>query len=272
MKKNIIFLSTLFVVSCCIMSCNDSEEIKSVPQTTSIPYVVEQLIPASYVYGVGSSTLYKDLPDVVAIAVDSVVGFTGGHGGKTGSDTIGILKTDIAGWPDTSKVGIYTITFEKFNKIKFKASVSTIVVIAGPIPNPGPTDLTGTYKRTANGILITLSKLFEGVYLIENPGGGAVDPFPYLFYNYKDANGNDELKFPIQNNPCGTGLQLVGATAPNGLTSADYTSKFPPKITATAPLTLTWKVFEFPKVSSTSTHTGGVLCQWGLGVRVFEKQ
>jgi len=272
MKKNLIFLSVLFVMSFCIMSCNDSEEIKSVPQTTSIPYIAEQIIPSSYVYGLGKTSIFKDIPDVVGIAVDSVVGFVGGHGGKTGSDSINVLKSDITGWPDTVAVGGYSLSFEKYNRANFKAVMGTNIVIAGPIPDPGPTDLSGTYKRTSNGVLITLTKVFDGVYVIENPGGAGVPPFPYLFYNHKDANGNDELRFPNQSNPCGGGLQLVSETAPNELTSADYSAQYPPKIVATSPLTLRWKIFEFPEASPTSAHTGAALCQWGLGVRTFEKQ
>lgn len=254
------------------MSCSDSDEINSVPQTTSIPFIAEQLIPSSYVYGIGKTNIFNDIPDIVGIAVDSVVGFAGGHGGKTGMDTINVLKSDITGWPDTVAVGGYALSFEKFNKANFKAVMGTNIVIAGPIPDPGPTDLSGTYVRPANGVVITLVKVFDGVYVIDNPGGGAVDPFPYLLYNHKDANGNDQLRFPNQSNPCGGGLQLVGDTAPNGLTSADYSAQYLPKIIATSPITLRWKVFEFPEASPTSAHTGAALCQWGLGVRTFEKQ
>jgi hypothetical protein len=268
---NIIFLlsALLFVAT----SCDDTEEVKSTPKATSIPFIAESFIEPAYVYGFGQTNIYNDIPDVVAIAVDSVVGFVGGYGGKTGMDSIKVLKSDIISWPDTVAVGGYSLTFQKFNKAEYKATLGTNIVIAGSIPNPGPTDLAGTYKRTSNGFLIEIKKVFPGVYVIDNPGGAGVLPFPYLLYNYDDGSGGDKLVFPIQPDPCPpSGLQLVGPTAPNGLSSADYSTNFPPIIAARTPLTLQWRVYEFPQANPNSTHTGEALCQWGLGIRTFEKQ
>lgn len=273
MKNKILLISS--IVTGCVLfsvSCNKLEEGDSVPRPTSIPFVAIQYIEPAYVYGLGNTSIYKDVPDVVAIAVDSIVGFEGGYGGKTGADSVKVLKSDILGWPDTTGIGGYGITFEKFNKANYKVTIGSNIVIAGAIANPGPTAMEGTYKRTANGVLIELKKVFDGVYVIDNPGGAGVPPFPYLFYNYKSSSGNDSLAFPIQPNPCGGGLQLVGPGAPNSLTSADYSEQYPPQITATAPLTLSWRVYEFPSASPSSGHTGAALCQWGLGVRTFEKQ
>lgn len=275
MKKN-YFIKKLYILGICILpllyACKNDDFVASYPQTTSIPIIIEQFVEASYVYGKGNSNIINDIPDVVAIAVDSTVGFEGGYGGKTGMDTIKILKSDIVFWPDTVDVGGYTISFEKFNKSNFKAVLSSNIVIAGPISDPGPTDLAGTYKRTANGFLIEIKKVFDGVYVIDNPGGAGVPAFPYLLYNHKSSTGGDELRFPNQTDPCGGGLMLVADNAPNGLKSSEYSASYPPKITATSPLTLKWKIFEFPSASASSGHTGAALCQWGLGVRTFEKQ
>lgn len=273
MKNKFIYIICLLAVSnFVITSCDEAEEIKSVPKATSIPEVVEVFINAAYVYGAGNTTIFKDIPDVVALAVDSIVGFDGGYGGKTGFDTVAIKKSDITGWPDTVGIGGYSLVFEKFNKAAYKATVGTNIVIAGMIPNPGPTDLVGTYRRTSNGVLIQLKKVFNGVYVIDNPGGAGVPPFPYLFYNYADVSGGDSLNFPIQVNPCGGGLQLVGPTAPFSLSSSEYTANYRPAIISRMPFTMQWRVFEFPSASPSSTHTGAALCQWGLGVRTFEKQ
>jgi len=274
MKNKILLITSLFFTGCFLLfvACNKLPESDSVPRLTSIPYIAIQYIDDAYVYGLGNSHAYTDVPDVVAIAVDSVVGFEGGYGGKTGADSVKILKGDILGWPDTTKVGGYSITFEKFNKSNYKATIGSNIVIAGAIPNPGPTAMEGTYKRTSNGVLIELKKVFDGVYVIDNPGGAGVPPFPYLFYNYKNTSGGDSLAFPIQPNPCHGGLQLVDPAAPNALASSEYSAKYPPKITATAPLTLSWKIFEFSSASKSAVHPGAALCQWGLGVRTFEKQ
>ncbi len=82
------------------MEDNDSEVI-----STSIPYIAFQNVNSAYVYGEGQTSIYSDLPDVLAIAVDTVVGFEGGYGGKTGMDSIKILKSDITEWPDTISLG-----------------------------------------------------------------------------------------------------------------------------------------------------------------------
>ena len=273
MKNKILMLSS--VLAGCILlvaACQKIEDADSTVVSTSIPIVYEQNIDDAYVYGQGQTHIYTDIPDVVAIAVDTVVGFEGGYGGHTGSDTIKILKSDILGWPDTVALGGKSITFEKFNRANYKVSITSNIVIAGAIANPGPTAMEGTYKRTSNGVLIELKKVFDGVYVIDNPGGAGVAPFPYLFYNYRNSSGGDSLAFPIQPNPCHGGLQLVGPGAPLSLTSADYSTQYPPAITATSPLTFSWRVLEFPSARSSSANPGAALCQWGTGVRTFEKQ
>lgn len=272
-NRFLIFLAIVAGAGVIVSGCSKIPDGDSVPVATSIPYIAEQFIQDAYVYGLGTSTLYSDIPDVVAIAVDSVVGFDGGYGGKTGSDSIKIMKNEILGWPDTTAIGGYSIGFEKFNRANYKTTLGANVVIAGAIPNPGPTALEGTYARTANGVLIDITKVFDGVYVITNPGGAGVPPFPYLLYNYKSSGGTDSLDFPIQTNPCGGGLQLVDPAAPNALASSTYSADYNPKIISYSPVTLSWKIFEFPSASTSSVHPNGALCQWGhTAVRTFEKQ
>jgi hypothetical protein len=273
MKNKILILSSV-LVGCMLLAagCIKIEDADSTVTTTSVPFVYVQNVNDAYVYGEGNTSIYSDFPDVIAIFVDTAVGFEGGYGGHTGMDTLKVLKSDID-WPDTLSVGGKSITFEKFNKANYKVSLTTNIVIAGAIANPGPTALEGTYLRAATGVLIELKKVFNGVYVIDNPGGsGTVGPFPYLLYNYKSSTGADSLAFPIQANPCGSGLQLVAPTAPLSLTSADYSTQYPPAITAASPLTLSWKVLEFPSARASSANPGAALCQWGTGVRTFVKQ
>lgn len=273
MKNKILFLSAVLAGGVLLTTaCEKTIESDSVPQTTSIPYIAEQFIEPAYIYGEGATHIYTDVPDVVAIAVDSVVGFEGGYGGKTGSDSIKILKSEVLGWPDTIAPGGKSFTFEKFNRSGFKAKLSSNIVIAAPNPSPGPTALEGTYKRTSNNFLIEIKKVFDGVYVIDNPGGAGVPPNPYLLHNYRNSAGGDSLAFANQPNPCGGGLQLVGPSAPSSLRSSDYSTNYPPIIAATTPFTLQWRVYEFPSASASSAHTGAALCQWGLGIRTFEKQ
>lgn len=273
--KNIIFTlsSFLFGLVFFFAACDKSNGIDSVPQAVSIPYIAIKYANDAYVYGVGNTHIYSDLPDVIAIAVDSIYGFEGGYGGKTGMDSVKILKTEVLGFSDTVAIGASSIGFEKFNKGNYRVTTSVNIVIAGPIATPGPTAMEGFYKRTANGFVIELKKVFDGVYVIDNPGGAGVPPFPYLFYNYASSSGTDSLAFPIQGNECGGGLQLVGPTAPFGLISSAYSASYPPIISATSPLTLQWRVFTFSTAKPSSLQPGnGGLCTWGVGIRTFVKQ
>ncbi len=273
--KNKILIPSLFLAGCflLIMACQKIEDKDSTVIATSVPFIAVQNVNSAYVYGEGQTSIYSDLPDVLAIAVDSIVGFEGGYGGKTGMDSIKILKSDITEWPDTVSLGGKALSLEKFNKANYKVTTGTNIVIAGAIPNPGPTALEGNYLRAATGYILEIKKVFDGVYVIDNPGGAAsVAPFPYLLYNYKSSSGADSLVFPIQPNPCGTGTQLVDPAAPNDLTSEAYTAQHSPKITSSSPLTLSWKVFTFSAVRTSAVHSSSSVCQWGLAVRTFVKQ
>jgi hypothetical protein len=267
-KILLVFTAILVVIS----GCDKDDLTESTVVTTSIPEIGVELAQPSYVFGIGGGDINKSIPDTLAIAVDSVYGFENGFGGKTGKDSIYILKSQIIdGWPDTTAVGAYTLQFEAVNTINYKVPFNINVVVAGPIDNPGPTDISGTYRRTSNNFAITISEIFEGVYLIQNPGGADVALQPYLLYNYKSSSGADSLAFPTQTNPCGGGLKLVAPTAPEGLTSGDYDSQSP-AITSYSPITLSWRVFEFEDTAPSTAHPGEALCQWGLGIRTFVKQ
>jgi len=274
MKNKILLLSS--VLAGCILlvvACKKIEDADSLAFGFSQPFLYELNVAPAYVYGAGNTHLYSDLPGVLAVVVDTVSGFEGGYGGHTGSDTLKILKSDILEWPDTSAIGGKVISVTKSNRAGYPITVGANAVIAASINNPGPTALEGSYVRTANGFAIEIQKVFNGVYVIVNPGGaGTVAPFPYLLYNYKSASGGDSLAFPIQTNPCGGGLQLASPAAPFSLTSAEYTAQYPPAITATSPLTFSWRVLEFSTATPSARNNGSSQCQWGTAVRTFEKQ
>jgi hypothetical protein len=279
MKNKFLFFFALIASSMFVFTaCDEDIEIDSKPLVVNLPFIHAKNMQDAYVYGKGQDQLEADLPAIVAIAVDTVYGFEGGRGGKTGKDTIDVLKSEVlGGFPDLSEVGGYSIEFEKINTAGYKVKTSTNIVIAGAIANPGPTALEGNYKRivaAGNGHVISLKKVFDGVYVIDNPGGAAsVAPFPYLFYNYKNSTGGDSLSFPIQTNPCGGGLMLVGPAAAVSLTADEYLRTQQPTISATSPLTFKWKVFEFPSASPSAVQPNAALCQWGhTAVRTFEKQ
>ncbi len=276
MKNIFFYFATLLFFALTTNSCKD-EAIDSVAKPIILPFIAEKLMADSYVYGLGQETLQADLPNVVAIAVDTVYGMVGGHGGKTGFDSVDILKSGVLALPDLTVIGGSSISFEKYNKGGYKVSTSSNIVIAGPIANPGPTALEGNYARLSattgapTGYILEVKKVFNGVYIIGNPGGAASVAFlPYLLYNYANSSGTDSLAFPIQTDLCGGGLRLVSPAAAGGLTAGEYDA-FPPSLTL-GPNTLKWKVFEFPSANNSAVHPNEALCNWGLGLRIFEKQ
>lgn len=273
MRNNKIFVILALAATIFFAGCHKSDFTSSTTHVVSVPFIANLYASPSYVFGVGGGQIYRTIPDIIAVAVDTVYGFQGGFGGKTGKDSIYIRKTDLKGkWPDTTKSGGLTLNFEKFNLGDYKISQPLSVVLASPISNPGPTDISGTYLRAATGVTFQIKKVFNGVYVIDNPGGAGVDPYPYLLYNYKSTTNLDSLAFPTQTNPCGGGLKLVAPGAPLGLTSETYNTSFPPAITATSPLTLSWRVLEFPDTSPGTANPSAALCQWGTGARTFVKQ
>lgn len=274
MKNKILFFASLLAASCMLSlaACVKSEDSDSVVKQTSVPYVAYSFLDPVYIYGEGSSTLFSDLPNVVGVIVDTVYGFEGGYGGRTGMDSLKILKSDLK-FGDTTSVGGTSFSIQKYSKGNFRTSIGSSVVIASANTNPGPTALEGNYKRTTNGYILVLSKVADGIYLITNPGGApSVAPNPYLLYNFKSTAGTDSLSFAIQTDLCGGGLQLVDPAAPLSLKSSEYSAKHPPKIVTYSPITFSWRVLEFPAADEDAANPGGALCNWGTSVRTFEKQ
>lgn len=274
MKNKILYLASIltgfgiFFAACQVDEVNDS-----VPQTVSQPYLAIQYIEDLYAYGVGNVTLENDVPDVVAVVVDSVYGFDGGYGGKTGQDSVKITKSEvIGGFPTITAPGSYSLNFEKFNRGNYKLTFGSAVVVVVN-DNLGPTDLSGTYLRSATGYLLQIKKAIDGVFVLDNPGGAAGVPNkPYLLFNYDDGNGNDLLSFDIQGDVCGGGgIQLVSPAAPQGETSSTYSAAYPPQITSYSPLTLEWRIYEFPSVNPSATQRAPA-CAWGTAVRTWVKQ
>ncbi|MES2849713.1 MAG: hypothetical protein V4685_11705 [Bacteroidota bacterium] len=274
-KRNNIYIALIAMVIIGAVGCKKELKNESTAKPTSIPYIVESYLESFYASGVGAGVVYSSIPDTLALIGDSLVGFEGGFGGVTGQDFKYVLKSDITDWPDTTSAGGYAVTVSEFNAGNFKVDVGTSVVLASPIEAPavaGPTDIAGSYLRTATGITIDIVKIFDGVYVIGNPGAGAVDAYPYLLYNYRSVGGTDSLAFPAQPNPCGGATKLVNVGAPNGLSIAEYDESWPPGFASMSPITLSWRIYEFTDTDPGNVHGGAALCQWGLGIRTLIKQ
>lgn len=278
--KNKIFLFSSILAACLLViaACTKTEEADSVPHQTSRPYVAVNNLDEVYIYLEGHTTIYNDIPDTVAIVVDTVYGFEGGYGGKTGHDNLAILKSDVLGFDeaDTVSVGGTGYFFQKYSKGNYRITIPATVIILDPASsnaNPGPTNLEGVYRRTSNGYLLKIREIGPGFYLLGNPGGAAsVTNKPYFLYNSKNISGGDSLSFAIQTDLCDGGLQLVAPTAPLSLSSAEYSASHPPIISSMTPITLQWRVYEFPTAEASAVNPGAAICTWGTGVRTFEKQ
>ncbi|MEI6410757.1 MAG: hypothetical protein WCR52_15315 [Bacteroidota bacterium] len=274
MKSKILYFASL-CVGCILLvqACSKTEDPDSVAKLASVPYIAYSYLDDVYIYGQGNTHLYSDLPDVIGVAVDSILGFEGGYGGKTGKDSIKIHKNELV-FVDTISAGASGFSVYKSNKGSYRVSLGSSVVIAKANTNPGPTALEGIYKRNNTaGYLLTVGKIGTGIYLITNPGGAAsVGPVPYLLYNFKSSVGTDSLSFACQTDGCGGGLQLGAPGCPLGLTSAEYTAQYPPAITSYTPVTFKWVVLEFPSTKPTAVNYGVGTCAWGTSTRTFEKQ
>ncbi|MBC7775586.1 MAG: hypothetical protein H7246_09115 [Phycisphaerae bacterium] len=278
MKNKIFFFSSIFAACVLVIAaCTKREDPDSVVHQASVPYTAFNYLDDVYIYVVGNTSVYSDIPDVVAVIVDSVYGFAGGYGGKTGMDSLKILKSDVQGLgSDTSEVGGTGYFFQKYSKGNYRITINSTVLILDPASansNPGPTNLEGNYLRAATGYIMKVKEISPGFYLLGNPGGAAsVASKPYFLYNSKSVTGTDSLSFAIQEDLCGGGIQLVSPLAPDGLTSAAYTALWPPIIASYAPLTLQWRIKEFAAADPAEVHPGAALCNWGLGIRTFVKQ
>jgi len=94
-------------------------------------------------------------------------------GAKLTDDITGQIK-DIQ--PTSSNVntatpGLYIVTFSASNANGFETSESRVVAVTNV---SGTTDVSGVYTRPATGLTCTITKLSNGVYKVQNPGGAGV--------------------------------------------------------------------------------------------------
>jgi hypothetical protein len=80
---------------------------------------------------------------------------------------------------NTAEVGLYVINFAASNANGYETSISRVVTVTNV---NSPIDYSGAYKRSTNGQIATVAKVFNGVYKISNPGGavGADDVEIYM--------------------------------------------------------------------------------------------
>ena len=126
MKSKILYFAS-FCAGCLLLvqACSKTEDPDSVAKPTSLPFIAYTFLEDVYIYGQGNTHIYTDLPNVIGVAVDSVLGFAGGYGGKTGQDSIKIYKSELS-FGDTVSVGGSGFFVYKYNQV---ISVSTLAPI-----------------------------------------------------------------------------------------------------------------------------------------------
>lgn len=277
MRISILFYRYSFVFFCAVLSCTKAPFEDSINIIYPYPYPAEIYTTTKFIYTPGLVTVWEDLPDTLAKLTDDFVGFQNGWGGTHSRDSIYLTKNDLIGTlPQFNLVGDYILQFSKSNFAGYTYILEIQVTVIGSNLNPGPTDLEGNYKRTSNGHIIPIQKIYDGVYLIENLGGNAAVPaYPYLLYNYKSSTMVDSIVFPIQFNECGGGTQLVGPAATPGYPALFYANALPPiiEINTTAPVVFKWKIYSYETVNLNAIAPTSAICTWGnAATRVFEKQ
>jgi len=146
-----------------------------------------------------------------------------------------------SGTVNTAVPGVYNLTYESKNPEGYSASDWRSVVVIGN--DVSANDFSGTYLRAATGVTSTWTKIANGVYQVENPGGAAVGAgYNTIVVNY---TGN-KIKMPKQ----------LATDPSSGSTGIVSTTNETYNATATPP-SYSWVFL-----------AGG----YGTGVRTFVKQ
>lgn len=72
---------------------------------------------------------------------------------------------------NTAQPGLYVVQYSALNANGFEATAARIVAVTNV---SGTTDRSGIYNRPATNIDCIITKLFDGVYEVRNPGGAEV--------------------------------------------------------------------------------------------------
>lgn len=129
------------------------------------------------------------LPDIKLKGDNMVIVQLDGNYTEQGVDaTINGVPVEYAtqGTVNVNEIGVYVLKYLATNIDGFSSSVERTVIVAEPFI-PGSADLSGNYKRAANGRDSKVTKIVDGVYSISDAWGSASSgglPLPvpaYLF-------------------------------------------------------------------------------------------
>lgn len=131
--------------------------------------------------------------------------------GATASENGVTIDYTTDGAVDPTTAGVYIINYSATNSDGFSASASRTVIV---LPEPfveGSADISGVYKRAANGRLSTVTKIVDGAYTFSDAWGSATsggNPFPIFSYLFS-TNGFD-VSIPPYPTAFGADIEGVG--------------------------------------------------------------
>lgn len=121
-----------------------------------------------------------------ALMVIPVGAFTD-PGAKVKDDVTGQV-TDIkatSGAVNPAQAGLYFLEYEASNANGFKSMVRRTVAVTSV---NDPVDYSGTYLRPATGVNVYITKVGNGVYKVQNPGGAATGTDVVVYFVETEPN------------------------------------------------------------------------------------
>ncbi len=109
--------------------------------------------------------------------------------GASYTDAGAKLKDDISGAisdiqptssnVNTAQAGLYVVNYSAANANGFESSEARIVAVTNVTGSP---DKSGTYLRAATGVNCIITKVADGLYKVQNPGGAAVGANTIVYF------------------------------------------------------------------------------------------
>lgn len=161
-KFNSVLFTAIVVLTSVFTACKKDYE------PSRVTFLPEIHIKGDAIFSIVVGDEYED-PGAVAIENGETIDYT------------------ISGTIDNTTTGIYILTYLAVNKDGFSSSDKRTVVVLPEAYVPGSADISGDYKRSANGRDSKVTKVVDGLYFMTDGWGSASsgsEPLPincYLF-------------------------------------------------------------------------------------------
>ena len=172
MNKIKISLSIALAVFVSMTACRKVPDNVSSVEKASYP-TITILGSQFYSIPVGGS-----LPAVAATAYDSII---------KESYPVSLDASSI----DVNTPGLYVVPIKSKNKFGYISSTNVAIAVTDIDP---AWNLSGEYARTANGAIVNLTQIANGLYEVDNVGGAPTLPVVGYFVQINDTT----IDFPLQ--------------------------------------------------------------------------